>query len=731
MKKAVSLFLVFSLLLALFSVTISAQDEISIVIDGKSIQPKDANGNIVMPFIIDGTTYLPVRAISENLGLEISWDDAKKTVFIGEIKGVAQLGEYVNIFIDGKEFIAKDANGNRVYPVIKDGTTYLPVRAIGEAFGKKVTWDGATRTVYLESQKDDGEIAGKYYKIINVKTKKALMPKDKSNQNSAQIVVADIEDTPFQSIRIAKTSDNYYSLFVKGSGKALDVPGASRDAGKDIIQYDSNNNLNQKWIFTEVEDGIYTIQAAHSGLYLDASEDVVRQREKDNSDYQKWTIEYVEDSVLVKVLSSEGFKALPQQLQRGFETYMFSKLPISITVANRAEVYLASNDYFNQDIEKQQYLIIDTLSFTATGQIGGQPLVKLQPKYEIVSKTFDPEYDIWRGHRMPCWLYEVVMEGDVEGQVHKFTFISNEEDSPVVEKGIRAIGVFPYAIRQYIKKLYWKAGDTANSYNGGGDSIWIRLNYEPSEDAIINTFAHELGHVLDDKTCPSFDTWLWAAALDAVPISSYGSSNQDEDLAEFNRLFLFNLGRDTESEVEKVYPYRSMVLKGMLYRADNVYFAHYKEYSDKLEEFYQMVKSFGQDSNPSLVEKDAVYKIVDTKTGKVMTVENGSTDNNVRIILADYTGDDSQHFSFETVGKFVKIINKKSGSPLQLNTSAMCGKPMVQYGGTWSMNEQFAIYGEGNKVTFTSKFYNLSIHAFESFPGSHVIPTTWELVKVN
>ena len=48
------------------------------------MEPKDANGNTVEPFIIDGTTYLPVRAVSNALGLNVGWDDATSTVSLGE-----------------------------------------------------------------------------------------------------------------------------------------------------------------------------------------------------------------------------------------------------------------------------------------------------------------------------------------------------------------------------------------------------------------------------------------------------------------------------------------------------------------------------------------------------------------------------------------------------------------------------------------------------------------------
>jgi hypothetical protein len=40
------------------------------------------NGVSVEPFIINGTTYLPVRAVAEALDMEVSWDNASKSVRI-------------------------------------------------------------------------------------------------------------------------------------------------------------------------------------------------------------------------------------------------------------------------------------------------------------------------------------------------------------------------------------------------------------------------------------------------------------------------------------------------------------------------------------------------------------------------------------------------------------------------------------------------------------------------
>ena len=56
--------------------------DIQISINGKHMQPYDGSGNVVEPFIVDGTTYLPVRAVSTMFGFDVSWDDNTSTVSI-------------------------------------------------------------------------------------------------------------------------------------------------------------------------------------------------------------------------------------------------------------------------------------------------------------------------------------------------------------------------------------------------------------------------------------------------------------------------------------------------------------------------------------------------------------------------------------------------------------------------------------------------------------------------
>lgn len=67
------------------------------------------------------------------------------------------IADGVRIVVDGRRINPTDANGNTVEPIIYNGTTYLPVRAVANAFGKAVSWDGRNYTVYLGNMQGELE----------------------------------------------------------------------------------------------------------------------------------------------------------------------------------------------------------------------------------------------------------------------------------------------------------------------------------------------------------------------------------------------------------------------------------------------------------------------------------------------------------------------------------------------------------------------------------------------
>ena len=53
-----------------------------------------------------------------------------------------QVSTGITVYVDGSRLNAGE-------PFLYEGTTYLPVRAIGEAYGKAVKWVGETSSVYI------------------------------------------------------------------------------------------------------------------------------------------------------------------------------------------------------------------------------------------------------------------------------------------------------------------------------------------------------------------------------------------------------------------------------------------------------------------------------------------------------------------------------------------------------------------------------------------------------
>ena len=68
---------------------------------------------------------------------------------------ISVIYDNIKILIDGIEYTAYDANGEVVEPFIYNGTTYLPVRGIANAFDKDVVWEPQTGTVVLGSKNYD------------------------------------------------------------------------------------------------------------------------------------------------------------------------------------------------------------------------------------------------------------------------------------------------------------------------------------------------------------------------------------------------------------------------------------------------------------------------------------------------------------------------------------------------------------------------------------------------
>lgn len=103
-------------------------------------------GADVPPYIKEGRTLAPMRAILEALEMEVSWDPATKTATAVKADVTISVTIDSNVaWVNGEQKILD------VPAEITNSRTFVPVRFFGEALGMIVDWDAATKTVIIKS----------------------------------------------------------------------------------------------------------------------------------------------------------------------------------------------------------------------------------------------------------------------------------------------------------------------------------------------------------------------------------------------------------------------------------------------------------------------------------------------------------------------------------------------------------------------------------------------------
>ena len=148
MKTLRQLFLVVLVgMLSVSTVALAAPgDDVTVTLDGEQVafdQP---------PVIQEGRTLVPMRAIFEAMGASVDWDGATRTVTStrGDVTIVLTIDS--STMTRNGQAIALDVPAQ-----ILNGRTLVPIRAIGDAFGADVKWDGATRSVTIVSDAETPE----------------------------------------------------------------------------------------------------------------------------------------------------------------------------------------------------------------------------------------------------------------------------------------------------------------------------------------------------------------------------------------------------------------------------------------------------------------------------------------------------------------------------------------------------------------------------------------------
>jgi hypothetical protein len=103
----------------------------------------------VAPVILESRTFLPLRALVEEVGGSITWNAKTRQVTV-KARGITMVLTISKNMatVNGKSIQIDPAN-SKVVPIILGSRTFLPVRFISEQLGLGVTWDAPTRMVTI------------------------------------------------------------------------------------------------------------------------------------------------------------------------------------------------------------------------------------------------------------------------------------------------------------------------------------------------------------------------------------------------------------------------------------------------------------------------------------------------------------------------------------------------------------------------------------------------------
>ena len=139
-KKVITLLIIIATLLSINVFAVDSYGGYDIPVD------IDINGDFIKcvqkPILIEGTTYIPLRAFSDSIGGIVTWDESKNAATM-------EKDGHTFIFYPDKEYCIIDGEQKKHPSIMYKDLTFIPVRAVSETLGFDVSWDDFNLTVKI------------------------------------------------------------------------------------------------------------------------------------------------------------------------------------------------------------------------------------------------------------------------------------------------------------------------------------------------------------------------------------------------------------------------------------------------------------------------------------------------------------------------------------------------------------------------------------------------------
>ncbi len=136
----------FALLALSITSAVYANDGVTVYSNGNEVADKG--------IIQDGRTLVPVRGVFEYMGYEVDWDNETKTATLTN----SEKGITIELSNGNEDFYV---NGESVHPDVPqqiiNGRFMLPLRAVGDAVGAEIEWDGENKVARIDVKNEADE----------------------------------------------------------------------------------------------------------------------------------------------------------------------------------------------------------------------------------------------------------------------------------------------------------------------------------------------------------------------------------------------------------------------------------------------------------------------------------------------------------------------------------------------------------------------------------------------
>lgn len=191
MKTRVLFISLVLLLITIFSMmSLSAAPKVGLISDGQLVTWDENQFGSIQ--IRDSRTLIPLRIVSESLGLKVSWDDKNKEALVRHHGQLYRFPVGKNLIIGPTGTVATD-----VANTIIGNRTYLPLRAFFEQVGYDVDWK-SKKKVDVHSKSDNELVKLDSYVIVKTPTqteeKNNLISRGARSTEDLLITTDDIDD---------------------------------------------------------------------------------------------------------------------------------------------------------------------------------------------------------------------------------------------------------------------------------------------------------------------------------------------------------------------------------------------------------------------------------------------------------------------------------------------------------------------------------------------------------